>query len=177
MLKRLARWFIYLSLPVGVLTATLPARSAETLSLVYGPFQTSVPMSEVASFAETGQATGRMQALLRLVPKNEQEELLKALRLRVPLGVVQVNNLLNSPIGKTALDKVSPVILRRDKAGTFAISGALLTAAGTQGGLGLLSFLEAYPAQTITIDLRALTTLFSDSEGLGALLGGALGGR
>ncbi len=175
MLNHLTRWFLLLSLPVGVLTSAIPARSAENLSLVYGPFQRSVPMSEVAAFAESGQATGRLQSLLRLVPKNEEEELLKALRLKVPIGVVQVNNLLNSPIGKQALEKVNPVILRRDNAGNFAISGALLTAASSQSGLGLMSFLEAYPAETITIDLQALTKLFGDSEGLGALLGGALG--
>lgn len=175
MLHRLSRWFLLLSLPVGILTTTLPARSAQNLSLVYGPFQRSVPMSEVSSFAETGQATGRLQALLRLVPKNEQEELLKALRLKLPIGVVQVNKLLNSPIGKQVVDKVSPVILRRDKAGSFAISGALLTAAASKDGLGLLSFLEFYPAETIEVDLRGISKLFNETEGLGALLGGALG--
>lgn len=171
MLKRLSNWLLLLAIPCGAVLTSTGAKAADYLSLTYGAFQRSVPMSEVRQFAETQVATGDLQAILRMVPKEEQGQLLQALNVKLPLGVVAVNNLLNTELGKQLLTQGSKLTVRRDKAGSYAISGGLLTAAGTSEGLSLLTFLESYPAETVTIDLKALSAMTKDGD-LANLLGG-----
>lgn len=171
MLKRLSNWLLLLAIPGAALLTSHEAKAAEHLSLTYGAFQRSIPMAEVRQFAETQVATGELKSMLRLVPKDDQAGLLQALNVRLPLNVVAVNNLLNTELGKQLLAQGSKLTVRRDKAGSYAISGGLLTAAGTSEGLSLLTFLESYPAETVTIDLKALRSMMQDGN-LASLLGG-----
>ncbi|XFA74400.1 alpha/beta hydrolase [Thermosynechococcaceae cyanobacterium Okahandja] len=170
MLKRLSPWFVALALPMGAMVMT-PAKAANYVSITYGPFQRSFPMSELEEYVATQQATGEFRALMRLVPKDDQAKLIEFLGMRLPFNVVQVNGILNSPIGKDLLKQFSQVTIRRDKAGEVALRGAMLTAASSPEGLSMMSFLKNYPAETINLDLRKLNRMLKDQSGLMGMLG------
>jgi len=170
MLKRLSPWFVALALPMAAMVMT-PAKAANYVSITYGPFQRSFPMSELEEYVATQQATGEFRALMRLVPKDDQAKLVQFLGMKLPFNVVQVNGILNSPIGKDLLKKFSQVTIRRDKAGEVALRGAMLTAASSPEGLSMMSFLKNYPAETINLDLRKLNRMLKDQDGLMGMLG------
>ncbi|MFN4065646.1 MAG: alpha/beta hydrolase [Thermosynechococcus sp.] len=170
MLKRLSPWLLALALPVGALFTT-PAKAANFVSLTYGPFQRSFPMSELEEFVSTQEATGKLRALMRLVPKDDQAKLLEFLGMRLPFNVVQTDKILASPIGKDLLKEFSQVTIRRDKAGEVALRGAMLTAAASPEGLSMMSFLKNYPAETINLDLRKLNEMLKKQEGIMGMLG------
>ncbi|WP_448514320.1 alpha/beta hydrolase [Parathermosynechococcus lividus] len=170
MLKRLSPWLVALALPVGALFVT-PAKAANYVSLTYGPFQRSFPMSELEEYVSTQQATGELGSLMRLVPKDDQAKLLEFLGMKLPFNVVQVNGILNSPIGKDVLKQFSQVTIRRDKAGEVALRGAMLTAAASPEGLSMMSFLKNYPAETINLDLKKLNRMLKQQDGLMGMLG------
>jgi hypothetical protein len=145
------------SLLVISLGATLGAKSsaaAERLSLRYGPFQRSVAVADIRAYAETGEATPELSSLLGLVKPKERASLLEGLKFKAPLGVVAVDKLAYSPIGEQILKKVAAITNRRDDAGIPALRGGLIIAAASKDGLGVLSFLEAYPSPVLEINIQ-----------------------
>lgn len=170
MLKRFSPWLVALALPIGVLSVA-PAKAANYVSITYGPFQRSFPLSELEEYVSTQQATGQLRSLMRFVPKDDRAKLLEFLGMKLPFNVVQVNGILDSPIGKDLLKQFSQVTIRRDKAGEVALRGAMLTAAASPEGLSMMSFLKNYPAETINLDLRRLNRMLKEQDGLMGMLG------
>lgn len=151
-----------------------PSLAAETVSLRYGPFQTSVPTADLRQYAQTGETSDRLAALLRLVSSKERESLKQGLNFKVPLNVVAVSNLVNSAPGKALLEKMTSVIVfRPESAGLVAMRGGLVMAAASKEGLGVMSFIENYPSSVIQIDVRQALSQGGD---LGNLLKGFGGG-
>lgn len=168
--KRLSPWLLALALPVGTLF-TSPAKAANFVSLTYGPFQRSFPLSELEEFVSTKEATGQLRGLMRLVSKDDQAKLLEFLGMRLPFNVVQTDQILASPIGKDLLKQFSQVTIRRDQAGEVALRGAMITAAASPEGLSMMSFLKNYPGETINLDLRKLREMLTKQDGIMGMLG------
>lgn len=150
--------------------------AAEEIYLL-GPagFARSVAVTDLRTFAETGEAPAELASLLRLVKPEQRESLKKGLNTKIPLGVLQVDRLLRSPAGEKLLSQVAGItrLPGGTKSQITAIRGALIIAAASEGGLGVLSFLENYPTPVMNVDIRAMQA-FMESGGLniGNLLGG-----
>jgi Alpha/beta hydrolase of unknown function (DUF1400) len=143
-----------LFIALGATLGANPGAAAERLSLRYGPFQRSVPVADLRTYAETGETTAELASLLSLVSRKERESLLEGLKFKVPLDVVAVDKLVRSPIGEQLLKKVAGITNRRDDAALPALRGGLVMAAASKEGLGVLSFLEAYPSPVLEINIK-----------------------
>lgn len=130
-----------------------PSFAAETISFRYGIIQRSLPLEDLRTYAETRKASSELKTFLRSLSSESQNTVQEALQIRLPLNVVTVDRLLRTSYGQKALAEVDQVVERGDDAGIPALRAALILGTSSPGGLGVLSFLEAYPSQTITINL------------------------
>lgn len=84
--------------------------------------------------------------------------------MKIPLGVVALDKLVNSETGKIALNFVAPAIARRDNAGIQALRSAIILGAASSKGLGVISFLEAYPSQRLVVNLPTALDIVNKAD-------------
>jgi hypothetical protein len=170
--KQLMQLGLGLGLVVSWGVASSPALASETLSVWYGPFQRSLSIADLRQYAETGTISPDLAGLFRFVKPKTRTEIRKVLNYKVPLDVVTVNRLLDSPPGKQLLEKVSPAFIRKDDAGIVALRGGLILSAASKDGLTALSFLESYPNSEVSLNLPQFMKVMQSTKDLPSLLMG-----
>lgn len=158
---------------VGFSCASSSSRAAEKITVSYGPFGRSIAVSDLRQLLETGSAPPDLASVLSVVGQQERASLLGGLKFKVPLNVVVLDKILRSPQGDQLLSQIAGATSLPGGAEKLALRSALIGAAASKDGLGILSFLEAYPTQTLKIDLAAVQKLMKS----GSLLGGFMGGQ
>ncbi len=153
-----------------------PSQAAEQVTIKYGPFGRTVSVADLRQYAETSKASPKLASLLRLVKPKQRESLQKGLNLKLPFDVVQVDKLLRAGPGAQLLPQVAKATILPGDSEEMAMRSGLVLAAASKEGFGVLSFLEAYPTPTLTIDARAAQKLLKSNSTLGSLLGGGGGG-
>ncbi|HEY9846036.1 MAG TPA: alpha/beta hydrolase, partial [Candidatus Caenarcaniphilales bacterium] len=136
----------------GVL-AQAPGFAAESVSVRYGPFARSLPVADLKAYAQTQTVSPKLRSFLKSISTEDQKAIQSGLQTQIPLNVVTMDRLLRSDYGQKALSEIKPVIKRDDDAALPALRAALTLGAASPGGFGVISFLEAYPSQTIQINL------------------------
>lgn len=127
--------------------------AAEKIVIRYGLFEQSVNIASIRQYAETQEVASDLASFLKYLSPQRQQKFLELLQTKIPLSTVAVDKLVNSEVGKKGLNFVVPVIARRDYAGIQAIRSAIVLGTKAPQGLGVISFLEAYPSQRIVINL------------------------
>ncbi|MCC5634358.1 alpha/beta hydrolase [Nostoc sp. CHAB 5844] len=135
---------------LGITTA---ATAADTVVLRYGLLAESVSLAELQKAAELGDFPGGFELYGRRLSSQQRRFLLNTLKMPLSLNVVTVNKLLNTQIGTTILNDFSTAVVRKDKAGVQAIRAGLVIGSTAPQGLSLLSFIAAYPSQSLEINL------------------------
>lgn len=159
----------------GVATFTLipTAHAAEEVTLKHGIFRQTVTVDSLRDYAKTGNATGNLASLLRVVSGKQRESLTGLLKTRLPYGVVEVDRLLKSPVGQKVLNDMAEATILPGKASeVLALRSAALGAASQDKSLSFVTLIEKYPTPNLTVDLPKLNSVFSSNPALGALLGG-----
>uniref|UniRef100_B8HMD7 DUF1400 domain-containing protein n=1 Tax=Cyanothece sp. (strain PCC 7425 / ATCC 29141) TaxID=395961 RepID=B8HMD7_CYAP4 len=160
-------------LTLGHLLAAIPAQAAETINLVIGTNSTSgipLPVADLRTYAETQTPSSQLASLLSLVTPEQQADLLKGLKTTLPVDPNALQQVLGSAQGQQILTSVAAATLRPDPAGVEAIKTALMTSATSGKGFSFLSFLEAYPAPVISIDLMQMQQVVTLNQTLLAQL-------
>ncbi|MBD2489386.1 alpha/beta hydrolase [Aulosira sp. FACHB-615] len=147
--------FTYTSL----LSITNAAKAADKVVLRYGLLAESVSLAELQKAAEVGDFPNGFELYGRKLSSQERRFLLETLKMPLPLNVVTVNRLLNTQIGTTILNDFSTALVRKDKAGVQALRAGAVIGATAPQGLSLLSFIAAYPSQSLEINLPAIFKL------------------
>ena len=152
--KRLKQFFIVAGIMLSSYLANpAPSMAAEVVTVRYGLFSQSVAVAELRHYAETGNASIALQNFLRYVKREEQLVLRQALQTQIPINLVALDRVLNGPIGQRFLTQVAQADDRQDGAGVQAIRAALILGTQSQTKLSILSALQAYPNQRLTINL------------------------
>ncbi|MFM6138870.1 MAG: alpha/beta hydrolase [Sphaerospermopsis kisseleviana] len=129
------------------------AKAADTVVIRYGPLEESVTLADLQKSAETSKLPASLELYTKRMTAQQREFLLGGLKSRVPINVVTLDRLINTQIGTTILRDISRAITRKDKAGVQAMRAGLILGANSPQGLSLLSFIRAYPSQSLEIDL------------------------
>lgn len=174
--RRLLSAFSSVLMLVGFSCATSSSRAAEKITVSYGPFGRSIAVSDLRQLLETGSAPPDLASVLSVVGQQERDSLLGGLKFKVPLNVVVLDQILRSPQGDQLLSQVAEATSLPGGAEKLALRSALIGAAASQEGLGILSFLEAYPTQTLKIDLAAVQKLMKSGSLFGELMDGQFPG-
>ncbi len=153
------------------LTST-PSQAAEQVTIKFGPFGRTVSVDDLRAYAETSEASPELASVLSIVGSEQRESLQKGLNVKLPFKAVQVDKLLRSGPGAQLLPQVAKVTILPGDTEELAMRSGLVLAAGSEEGLGVLSFIEAYPTPTLTLDAKAMQKLLKSNDSLGSLLGG-----
>jgi lysophospholipase L1-like esterase len=132
-------------------TAT-PGKAAEVLAIRYGLFVESFPVADLHRFAETQEKPSSLKDLFRYLSPEGQRSLRQYLQIKVALNRVALDRVLNGPTGIRLLTKLAEAIEGVDPVGVQALRSAAIL--GTKSdGVSVLSFLDAYPTQRLTLNL------------------------
>lgn len=148
------------------------AQAAQNVVFVSGAFRRSIPVADLVHLAETGQARGLLEDVLRLA-RQDPKTVAKLLNESVNLPVVLVSRLLNTRIGEVLLQRLAQIVfpLNAASVGLPALrSAVILGIADNSKGLSALSFLEAYPSQELAVSLPALMGLMSKANSISDLV-------
>lgn len=128
----------------------LPGFAAERLNLKLGPFEQSIDVSDLETFARTGKAPSSLSLYSAFLTPELRKALTNRLELDPKLGTQVVEQLLKSPSGKQVLDTIRQATpglsLEQLQAGFWL-------AARQVNGLDAIGVIRAIPQDTITIDV------------------------
>ncbi len=137
----------------------LPSLAAEKVTVRYGLFEQSIPVADIRNYGEKQKASSDLQSFLDYLSAKEKEKFQEALQVKMSLDIVALDKLINTGMGKQILSFASGAIARRDQASTQALRSALIIGAKSPEGLGLISFLEAYPSNQLVVDVSKISKL------------------
>lgn len=141
-----------------------PGFAAETLKLKYGFIEPTLPVKDLRTYAETGNASPKLGLLLGLAGSQRRPLILSSLRGRVSVEPNQLAQMLETQRAQAALAGAAEATLRPGPSGVQDLRSGLLQGATAPDGLGLISFLEAYPQKTIAIDVRKASELAQENQ-------------
>lgn len=148
------------------------AQAAENVVFVSGAFRRSIPVADLVHLADTGEARGLLQDVLRLSHQDPQT-VGKLLKESVNLPVVLVSRLLNTRIGEVLLQRLAQIVfpLKASSVGLPALRSAIILGiADNSKGISALSFLKAYPSEELAVSLPALMGLMSKANSISDLV-------
>jgi hypothetical protein len=144
--------YVSIGLGAAVVLASFPALAAERVVLKYKVVRESVSVSELTTFAETGQASSDLQAYFKMSGQNP-ETVRKSLTRQVSVDPVLLDRVLNSSLGNKVLDQVGQAV-QPPKGGAErqALRAALTLSASGDGKFSILEILQKYPTQEVLVD-------------------------
>ena len=137
----------------------LPSLAAEKVTVRYGLFEQSIPVADIRNYGEKQKVSSDLQSFLDYLSAKEKEKFQEALQVKMSLDIVALDKLINTGMGKQILSFASGAIARRDQASTQALRSAIIIGAKSPEGLGLISFLEAYPSNQLVVDVSKISKL------------------
>ncbi|MDZ8079224.1 MAG: alpha/beta hydrolase [Nostoc sp. DcaGUA01] len=136
-----------------------PSLAAENVVVRYGLFEQPIPVADIRNYSETQKVSANLQTILGRLSPEEKQKFQDALQVKMSLDIVALDKLVNTQTGKQVLYFVSQAIARRDQANIQALRSAIILGAKSPEGLGLLTFLEAYPSNEIVIDVSKISRI------------------
>lgn len=157
LLISLSGCLIFLLLHSGL--GLLPSLAAEKVTVRYGLFEQSIPVADIRKYAENQKASADLQSFLDYLSAKEKQKFQDALQVKISLDIVALDKLINTGMGKQILSFASQAIARRDQASIQALRSAIIIGAKSPEGLGLVSFLAAYPSNQLVVDVSKISKL------------------
>ncbi|MBW4562140.1 MAG: alpha/beta hydrolase [Mojavia pulchra JT2-VF2] len=149
---------------VDSIITSSPSFAADKIVVRYGLFEQALPVKDIRKYAETQQVSPDLQSFLRYLSAEQKQQLQSVLQVKMSLDVAALDKLTNTIMGKQILYFVSQAIARRDTSGTSALRSAIIIGSKSQEGLGIVSFLEAYPSNRLIVDLPKAVKLIGMSN-------------
>ena len=139
----------------------LPSLAAEKVTVRYGLFEQSIPVADIRNYGETQKVSADLQSFLGYLNAKQKQKFQDALQVKMSLDIVALDKLINTGMGKQILSFASGAIARRDQASIQALRSAIILGAKSPEGLGITSFLEAYPSNQLVVDVSKFSKLVS----------------
>ena len=174
-IRQARRRLLALGISCGIssLSLTMPAQAAVDVALVSGAFRRSIPVSDIAHLARTGEARGLLDDLLTLSDQ-DPAQVAALLNKNLNLPLVLTSRLVNTRIGEALTRRMAqiihPIALRDPAISVPAIRAALIEGLQSPQGLTAVSFLENYPNAVMAINLPALFSVIEKAESIAGLV-------
>ena len=131
---------------LAAIATAFPVIAAEKLIFIYPPFNLSLRISSLETFANEGIVNQELAYYMNLAGVREEQKTAfrEALLKRAEIDPVQLSRFFNSPMGEKILTQVGNLIsIQGGRNGKYALRGAMVQAAfDQQEGLTLLNFLR-----------------------------------
>ena len=174
-IRQARRSLLALGISCGIssFSLTVPAQAAVDVALVSGAFRRSIPVSDIAHLARTGEARGLLDDLLTLSDQ-DPAQVAALLNKNLNLPLVLTSRLVNTRIGEALTRRMAqiihPIALRDPAISVPAIRAAVIEGLQSPQGLTAVSFLENYPNAVMAINLPALFSVIEKAESIAGLV-------
>lgn len=174
-IRQARRRLLALGISCGIssLSLTMSAQAAVDVALVSGAFRRSIPVSDIAHLARTGEARGLLDDLLTLSDQ-DPAQVAALLNKNLNLPLVLTSRLVNTRIGEALTRRMAqiihPIALRDPAISVPAIRAAVIEGLQSPQGLTAVSFLENYPNAVMAINLPALFSVIEKAESIAGLV-------
>jgi hypothetical protein len=161
-----------LALGLGLGLSSPAALAAENLVFVSGAFRRSIAVADLELLARTGEVRGLLIDVLRF-SRQDPAEMARLLNQSISLPVTLVSRLLNTRIGEALLERLAQVVfpLRAPGVGLPALRSAVVMGlVNNQGSISAISFLQAYPAQELEVNIPALLAVVQKASSVTELV-------
>jgi hypothetical protein len=160
MLLRLIRFGSGVGLAMAV-TWTGSATAAEKINLRFDRAQASVSVSEIATFARTGELSEDLASFFeKAAPARAIVQ--TGLTQEIPVSLKMGDRLTNSKTAKLVLVQLEKVIGSSKSGNLTALQTALTESIKNDGRVSLLELMQKYPADEVDLDLRELVRSYKD---------------
>ncbi|MGB0561002.1 MAG: alpha/beta hydrolase [Spirulinaceae cyanobacterium] len=148
------------ALTLGSLSwATPPVQAAEEVVITYGFLQQSIPVDDLADFAETGEQSFTI-GLLVGASGQDPDTIRDVLNREVPLKHTLASRVLNTPPGEAALRQVGTVVHHNAEEGREeSLRAAIVASAEDDDKVTLIEVLQNYPTDSMYVDGEQLMSL------------------
>ncbi|MEM8637862.1 MAG: alpha/beta hydrolase [Cyanobacteria bacterium P01_G01_bin.54] len=147
------------ALTLGTLSWATSAQAAEEVVLTYGFLQQSIPVEDLADFAETGEQSLTI-GLLVSASGQDPDAIREVLNQPAPLKHSLASRVLNTPPGEAALRQVGTVVHHNAQEGRVeSLRAALVASAEDDDQVTLIEILENYPTDAMYVDGEKLIDL------------------
>jgi hypothetical protein len=161
-----------LAVGLGLGLSSPAALAAENLVFVSGAFRRSIAVADLELLARTGEVRGLLIDVLRF-SRQDPAEMARLLNHSISLPVTLVSRLLNTRIGEALLERLAQVVfpLRAPGVGLPALRSAVVMGlVNNQGSISAISFLQAYPAQELEVNIPALLAVVQKASSVTELV-------
>lgn len=132
------------------------AIAAEKIIFNYGATSQSVSLSELQTFANTGEISSSLDFLLKFSKQNPFT-IRWILTQEFPANTKLIYDLLNTAPGEYVLSQTSHVVTSKsERANVQALRGALVASASDNNLISLIELLENYPTQEVYVNGKIL---------------------
>jgi hypothetical protein len=132
--------------------------------LTYGPQTLPIPVSELVTFARTGEAS-RVLRFLTGVADVDRDAFRTLLTREIPANVRFLDRALNFIGGELFLYEIGQVIYPPSRRKEIeALRSSIVLSAADDRSVSLLEVIEKYPAQELYIDARQINKAYGEVE-------------
>ena len=137
------------------------AIAAETIVFRYGAIGETFSVQELTEFAQTGKQSSTISYYLRRT-KQSPEAVRSALSREIPVRLITLDRVLNSPAGDLALDRIGRTIQTPANASNRqALRAALVLSASGDDRISLIEVFQNYPTSQLNVDGKELLTTYT----------------
>jgi hypothetical protein len=137
---------------LGVFSGNAHADAADSVVLKYSFLRETVSVSELATFAQTGELSTKLRSYLKLA-RREPAQLRQALTQEVPVNPNLLYQVLNTPVGEVMLDQVSQVVhTPTNRANRESLRGAIVSSALPDSKVTLIETLQNYSTPEVHVE-------------------------
>jgi hypothetical protein len=174
------RLLLGLGVASGLMLSAPKAEAANQITLIFGPLNRSIGVSELEDLANKKTAAGDLKMILA-ISKQSYEKAGGLLNQTIPFGLIPADRLLNSPAGEAILDRVGKIVAPRssNSMGKQALRAAIILSLADDGKMTPLELLHKYPTE-MRVNLEELLKASKEFKDIPSLIqgfGGAMGGR
>jgi hypothetical protein len=164
---RLLQSFVFLGMFSAGLGMGTSAIAAETVVVKYKIFRESIPVSELAEFAQTGEISSGLRSYLN-ASQQKPEDIRRVLREEINVNVVTLDRALNSPVGNLLLDQISLAVHPPENtASRQAIRSALVLSASQDNQVSLIEVIQKYPTSEVEVEGERIVRAYRQISAIG----------
>ena len=142
--------------------------AADKIRLVYGPFNCSLSVDSLKTYAETGEITPEFKPYTKFLNEQSLLQLRHWLQKDFERDLVGIHDYTHSSEGTELLQEIGTVVTTHsERNGFYAIRAALIEAAATSDDWTVLDVIQQFPTENMQIntkELFKLKTFWEDSS-------------
>lgn len=160
-------WFIGVvgAIAISPLISLTSAQAAQTIVLRRGSAVRSLSVADLKTFAETGKISPSLENAARILTSQQKSLVQDVLKTKLNLDVVATSDLLDTEVGNNLASLLASATPRADNVGVLDVKTALILGANSPQGLSLLGFIEAYPNESLDIDVNRVFQILGSFNG------------